>query len=134
MTLSQLTVADLKKIQKCLTRKESLLAQLAAIDRQLDQMEAGGTAKAAAPGRGRGRKAKPGKVVRRRRRGGQRPGALKEKVIAALKAAGKQGLHVKALAQQLGVKDNNLRVWFLTTGKKVTQVKKVKPATYRWVD
>jgi hypothetical protein len=34
---------------------------------------------------------------------------------------------------KLGVKRQGVDVWFGSTGKKVKEIKKVKPATYAWV-
>ena len=57
-------------------------------------------------------------------------GALKEQILAALKSAGAKGISVKDLSDNLGVKTQNVHVWFSTTGKTVG-VEKVSPGVYR---
>ncbi len=59
--------------------------------------------------------------------------ATKEAIIELVKGAGKVGITVKEIAAKLGVKRHGVDVWFGSTGKKVKEIKKVKPATYAWV-
>jgi len=108
----------------------NLEKSIAEIDRTLEGFGGGQR-----PGkrRGRGRRPKAGRVRRAKKSVGKR-GALKTKVINALKAAGKNGLHVKDLAKKLKAKEPNLRVWFYSTGKKIKNIKQTKPATYAWVN
>jgi len=61
------------------------------------------------------------------------PGETKAAIIELVKRAGKPGITVKEIAGELGVKPQSIYVWFGTTGKKVKEIKKVKPATYAWV-
>jgi hypothetical protein len=77
------------------------------------------------------------KVVRSRgRRRSTRPlskrGELASRIIEGLKAAGKEGVKVRQLADDLGVKHKNLFIWFATTGKKNKAIKKVGEAHYRY--
>ena len=51
-------------------------------------------------------------------------GQMKETIIELLKAAGKEGLAVKELAEKMSVKPVNVHVWFGSTGKKVAEIKK----------
>lgn len=76
----------------------------------------------------RGRKAAQAGEASRSKRG-----AVKEAIIAAVKAAGKAGISVKDVALQLGVKYGNVSVWFGSTGKKVKEIKRVGRGTYAWV-
>lgn len=55
-------------------------------------------------------------------------GALKERILAVLDDAGKGGMAVKDIAAKLGVKSQNVHVWFHSTGKKLA--KRVGPGTY----
>jgi len=57
-------------------------------------------------------------------------GALKELILAELKTAGSKGVSVKDLSAKLGVKNQNVHVWFSTTGKTVSGLKKSGPG--RW--
>lgn len=59
-------------------------------------------------------------------------GALKESVLGALKAAGTKGISVKNLSTKLGVKNQNLHVWFSTTGKNVKGLKKTGTGTWSY--
>jgi DNA invertase Pin-like site-specific DNA recombinase len=63
----------------------------------------------------------------------KKAGGKKEAIIELVKGAGKPGITVKEIAAKLGVKTQGVYVWFGNTGKKVKEIKKVKPATYAWV-
>lgn len=76
----------------------------------------------AAPAPAAAKAGKPGK-------GGKR-GALTEKILDQLKAAGSGGIKVADLAAKLGAKYKNVYIWFATTGKK-HGIKRIAPATYR---
>jgi len=87
--------------------------------------------KAAAPKKAKEVKAvkpKAAKAAAGAKRG--KRGALKEQILAALKSAGAKGVSVKDLSDNLGVKTQNVHVWFSTTGKTVG-VEKVSPGVYR---
>lgn len=58
-------------------------------------------------------------------------GALVDSIKAALKEAGAKGATIKDLASKLKSEYRNIQVWFATTGKKHTDIKKIAPATYR---
>ena len=68
-----------------------------------------------------------------RKPGAKRSGATKDAIIELVKGAGKAGITVKEIAARLGSKPQGVYVWFGNTGKKVKEIKKVKPATYAWV-
>lgn len=63
-----------------------------------------------------------------KRSGTGRSGALKDRILAVLEAAGSQGMRVKEIAEALGVKAGNVSVWFSTTGKNITN--KLQPGRY----
>ena len=71
----------------------------------------------------------------KKRLGGRRlkRGALKEKIVQALRAAGKKGVTIRELSDKLGVRSANLYVWFNGTGKNVRGLKKIGTAKYRLV-
>lgn len=135
MSLSDLTVADLRQVEKLLSRKEQLQSEIANIDRSLLLLERNSSGRGSGP-RGFGGPGRPSSFGAAfgvlRAAGGGRKGVLKAKVIKALKKAGKDGMHVKALAKKLSVKEPNIRVWFYATGKKISNIKQISPATYRW--
>jgi len=116
MALSDLTSSQLQQLIQLVKEKEDLLKKLAAVDRSLTALDAGEVDNgASAP------------TKRRKRRG-----ALKEKLLAALTAAGKNGLSVKELAAKLNAKPGSVAVWFYTTGKKIKGLKKIAPARYSY--
>ena len=110
-------------------RKEALMAQIQEVDRVMLRLQGragvgergGGRVNGTAPARGR------------KRRGGRRAkrGALKEKILALLRAAGSKGTTIRELSDKLGVRNANLYVWFNGTGRNVAGLKKVGPAKYR---
>lgn len=73
---------------------------------------------------------RPAPKIRRKQVG---RGELKGKIVSALRAAGKAGLTVGDLSKKLRVKRANLYVWFNGTGRNVREIKKIGPATYRFV-
>ena len=150
MPLSNLSTAGLEKLIALVKKRETLQAELAAIELELTAALGGGSAPAAkAPKtrkvRGKGKKAKAAPVAKEAPKAaapapaakpapvkkGKR-GALKESVLAALKAAGPAGIAVKDLSAKLGVKNQNLHVWFSTTGKTVKGLKKTKAGTWAY--
>jgi hypothetical protein len=58
-------------------------------------------------------------------------GALSEQILNALTASGKEGITLKDLADQVGSKYQNIAIWFSTTGKKNSAIKKIVPGRYR---
>jgi hypothetical protein len=56
---------------------------------------------------------------------------LKARIIAALRAAGDKGIAVKDLSKKLGVKNQNVHVWFSSTGKNVSGIQKIGAGAYR---
>jgi len=67
---------------------------------------------------------KPAKRKRRKK--------LKESILGFLATQGKEGAHVKVIAEKLGSKPANITAWIFSTGAKVKGLKKVKPATYAY--
>lgn len=146
MPLSNLSTAGLEKLIALVKKRESLQAEIAAIEQQLSAALGETSAPVAkAPKirkvRGKGKKAKAAPVVVAKEapkaaaakpvKKGKR-GALKESVLAALTAAGPAGIAVKDLSAKLGVKNQNLHVWFSTTGKTVKGLKKTKTGTWAY--
>ena len=121
MNLTSLTVSDFKRITQLLERKESHQAEISDIDRELEGFSPGQPA-----ARSPREAAKPGRVARRGKGGRMKRGQLKETIISLLKAAGREGLSVKELATKMKVNPANIHVWFGSTGKKVSEIKKDK--------
>ena len=111
MDFSSLSSASLRSIIGLVSKRDSLLADLAKVETAINATLDGGPAAKASPQTAKAPKAK-------KTRKGKR-GALKDKIVAELEAAGKAGVSVKDLAAKLGIKPQNVQVWFYTTGKTV---------------
>ncbi|MGH8047306.1 MAG: hypothetical protein ACREKL_08665 [Chthoniobacterales bacterium] len=61
-----------------------------------------------------------------------RRGALKSQILKLLADAGAEGASVKDISAKLGVKNQNVHVWFSTTGKKLPEVTKIGEARYAY--
>jgi hypothetical protein len=51
--------------------------------------------------------------------------------MAGLSGAGSGGITIKELSEKAGTNYRNVAVWFATTGKKNSRIKKLAPATYK---
>ncbi|MFM7100247.1 MAG: hypothetical protein ACKO3N_03650 [Verrucomicrobiota bacterium] len=133
MDISKLSSADFEKIIGLLKQKEKLQALLVELDGALARVAGGGGAR---PGRpAKAAKAAPAAKAPRKARRAKRGkrGALKEAVIAAIKAAGKPGITAKDIATQVNKPVMNVYTWFNTTGKAIKNIKKEgDPLRYRW--
>jgi hypothetical protein len=151
--MSSNTFADLslQQLKKAVTIRE----KIESLEKELSRIIGGGsgTPKAGAPLRkrkmsaaarakisagmkagwakrkGKKRVAKPIAAKAKRRS----PGApLKDRIVQALKAAGKSGATIKDLAGKLGKSYGNISVWFHTTAKGIKDIKKVGPGKFAW--
>ena len=122
MSLSSLTSAQLHQLIELVKEKEALQAKLAQVERSLVDLESGKVTKDEAPAKRRGP------------RRGRRRAALKDGLLKALQAAGKDGLSVKELAANLKAKPASVSVWFYTTGKKIKGIKKVGKARFAYIE
>jgi hypothetical protein len=127
--LRNIPSATLKKLVRFTERKEALMAQIQEIDREMIRVQS----RFGIPSREGGQRAlvtvwrAPGGAVRRR----SKRGALKEKILRALRSAGKKGATVGDLSKKLKVPSANLYVWFNGTGRSVPGIKKVGIAKYQ---
>lgn len=126
-------IGELKKIESAivaaLSGKGSEVAKASGKKRGPKPKAKVVAAKVAAPKKAvKAVKAKASKAAAGAKRG--KRGALKEQILSALKSAGSKGVSVKDLSKNLGVKTQNVHVWFSTTGKTVG-VEKVSPGVYR---
>jgi hypothetical protein len=122
--------ATLKQLVKLSERKEALMGQIQAIDREMVRLQS----KFGIPSQNPASRA-PVTVSRtsgRPTRGKRaKRGALKEKILQVLRAAGSRGATIQELSSKLGVRSANLYVWFNGTGKNVPGLKKIGVAKYR---
>ena len=122
--------ATLKQLVKLSERKEALMAQIQEIDREMVRVQS----KFGVPPRNPALQA-PVTVSRSPHGVAPRPrsqrGALKNRIVRALRSAGRRGATIQELSRKLGVRPANLYVWFNGTGKNVAGLKKVGTAKYR---
>lgn len=149
MDLTQLSPEVLRELIKLTEQKSSLQKQIAAIDARLSALGSGKSSTPKAPKgtgkRGRPAKAKTGapkapkaakapkkaKAPKAPKAAGKR-GALKNDILKLLSEAGAGGASVKDISSKLGVKNQNVHVWFSTTGKKLPGISKVGEARYAY--
>ena len=128
--LRNIPSAILRKLVVLSERKEALMARVQDIEHEMLRVQ-----RRVEAAEGRDDKTaqltitRPG--VRKMRRQQTGRGELKEKIISALRAAGKRGITIADLSRKLRVKRANLYVWFNGTGRKVRAIKKIGPAKYR---
>ena len=138
MDLSKITTSTLEALVKLTKKRDIIVKELRRIE-------------AAITGAYSGRKSEPSTGRRRRGRGrrrslppatrasklsgaqaaGGRRGALKARILTALRAAGDKGVAVKELSSKLGVKNQNVHVWFSSTGKKLGTIQRIGAGRYR---
>jgi hypothetical protein len=129
MKLTNLNSSSLRSLIKLTDRKEALVLEIKKIDEQLATSVLGNSVQkikrqrraAVAPTK----KSKTGSGKRVRR------GALKTKIFSALRAAGEAGLKVPVLSKKIGVKSQNVHVWFSSTGKKIPEIKRIGKGQFK---
>ena len=134
MDISKISTSVLEGLIKLTKKREALLEELKRVEAELNAAYAGKKvpasvrgAKAARSAGRDGRKPKAGKAAK----GSGRRGALKDKILEALREAGDKGISVKELSQKIGVKNQNVHVWFSSTGKKLGVIQRVGNGAYR---
>ena len=117
----------LKELVRLSERKEAHLAQIQAIDREIDRVQQ----KFGIPSRETSEPASVTVSSGSKPRPRAKRGALKGRILSALGRAGKKGVTIGELSAQLHVPSANLYVWFNGTGKNVRGLKKIGVAKYR---
>jgi hypothetical protein len=156
MSLATLTTANLESLIALVKKRDSLKTEIAKVEDQIQSFVGSASSVKAAPApakaapkkaRGKAKKvkaapavkdapkasapaAKPAAAAKPAKKG--KRGALKESILATLQAAGPKGVSVKDLSAKLGVKNQNLHVWFSTTGKTVKGLKKTATGTWAY--
>ncbi|MDQ2824977.1 MAG: hypothetical protein M3R29_05975 [Verrucomicrobiota bacterium] len=130
--LTRIPTATLKELLKLSERKEALMARIQEIDREMTRLE---HKFEDTPGSALGKGRVTFSTAPQKRRASRRAkkGALKAKIMKALRAAGTKGASIRQLSDKLGVRSANLYVWFNGTGKNVPGLKKIGTAKYRLV-
>ena len=121
--------AALRQLVKLSERKEALMTQIQEIDRRMVRLQGKFGVPSASAGRSAPvtvSRARPSQSRRRTKRG-----ALKAKIVQALRAAGRKGATIRELSKKLGVPSANLYVWFNGTGRNTRGIRKIGVAKYR---
>jgi hypothetical protein len=127
--LRNIPSSDLKKLVKLSERREALIAQIQEIDRQMVRVQS----RFGIPSQNGNQGAAVTLSRQGRRFTGRRAkrGALKEKILTALREAGRKGATIRELSAKVRVPSANLYVWFNGTGKNVRGIQKIGVAKYR---
>jgi hypothetical protein len=138
MDLSKIDTPTLESLIRLTRKRDSLLDEVKKLEAQMTGIYSG--EKAGSVGRRRrtpGRRRSTGPTTATRiakvsesQTSGRR-GALKARILTALRAAGDKGVAVKELSAKLGVKNQNVHVWFSSTGKKIAAIQRVGAGRYR---
>lgn len=133
MNLSSLDTGKLKGLTELLAKKQSLEAQIAAVNAELDAFVSGKALKAVFKAAKAPREAKESKAPKAPRgpKPGSTRGSLKVKVIEIVKAS-KTGLSVKEIADAVPTKPANIYSFFNVTGKKIQAFTKGEDGKYAW--
>ncbi len=137
MDLSKIDTPTLESLIKLTRKRDSLLDEVKKLEAQMTGLYSG--EKAELGGRRRrspGRRRSAGSTTEAKTKGAEsqasgRRGALKARILAALRAAGDKGVGVRELSAKLGVKNQNVHVWFSSTGKKIAAIQRVAAGRYR---
>ena len=138
MDLSKFNTSILESLIKLTKKRDILLDELKKLEAAITSVTSGGKSEPATVRRrrstGRRRSAAPAaeiKTIKDSEARTGRRGALKARILAALRAAGDKGVAVKELSAKLGVKNQNVHVWFSSTGKKLGTIQRVGAGRYR---
>ena len=139
MDLSKFNTSILESLIKLTKKRDILLDELKKLEAAITSVTSGGKSEPATVRRrrrstGRRRSAAPAaeiKTIKDSEAQTGRRGALKARILAALRTAGDKGVAVKELSAKLGVKNQNVHVWFSSTGKKLGTIQRVGAGRYR---
>jgi hypothetical protein len=136
MKLTNITSFALRNLIKLTERKESLIKEIESIEGQLASLISGKPARTGAKRRGRPAKKSLKTAGEKAPRSAKRAprGAIKKKIINALKSAGDAGMKVTDLSKKIGVKNANVHVWFSSTGSKLPEIKKIGKGHYKLLE
>ena len=133
MKLADINTKTLSALLSLTKKKETLLAKVEAVEKQIASLASGETREAIRVLRAkkarRGRKA----GAKRAKSSGKRApkGLLKEQITSILNAAGEAGATAKEIAEKVGKPIQHIYVWFSSTGKKLGHFEKMGEGKYR---
>lgn len=129
MDISHINSSVLRKLLSLSEKKDILLEKIKEIEQEIVTATLGRSPASAS-------KTTPAapKAPRKTRRGRSgRRGALKDRILTILTAAGESGARVRDIAAQLKIAPQNIHVWFSSTGKKLGIVEKIEAGRYKVV-
>jgi hypothetical protein len=132
MDITSLSPEVLRELAKLAEQKVALTKQIAVIDGKINALAKGISvtkSKAASSATEPNSPAASRKSPAAKAKTGRR-GQLKQQITALLSNAGQEGMGVKEISKTLGVKNQNVHVWFSTTGRKVEGITKLEGARY----
>ncbi|MBX9742650.1 MAG: hypothetical protein K2W99_03820 [Chthoniobacterales bacterium] len=132
MDFSKINTTSLRAILKLSERKETLLAELEKLEKELlahfngnAKLLSGQTVKASK----KEKKVKIANPLQERHRAPR--GEMKQQVLKALAEAGPEGIKVPELAKKIGAKNANVHVWLSSSGKKLPEIERVGAGIFR---
>jgi hypothetical protein len=138
MDLSKFNTSILESLIKLTKKRDTLLDELKKLETAITSVTSGRKPEPATVRRRKGtgrRRSAPAAEIKTAKQAeaqtGGRRGALKARILTALRAAGDKGVAVKELSAKLGVKNQNVHVWFSSTGKKLGTIQRVGAGRYR---
>jgi DNA invertase Pin-like site-specific DNA recombinase len=133
MKLADINTQTLSALLSLTKKKETLLAKVEAVEKQIASLASGETREAIRVLRAkkarRGRKPGTKKTTSSGKRAPK--GLLKEQITSILNAAGEAGSSVKEIAEKVGKPIQHIYVWFSGTGKKLGMFDKMGEGKYR---
>ncbi len=128
MLRNDISLEVLRELIALKEKREQLQSEIEQLDAEIAALSSGRR-------KAKAKKAKKAKTKRAaKKRSGKRKGGITNKVVAALKAVGSEGISIQQLAAKLKINPQNLYVWFSATGKSMPEVKKVARATYAYIE
>jgi hypothetical protein len=131
MKISDINTKTLTSLLSLTKKKETLLAKIEEVERQINDLASGEVDAARRVIRHRAiKKRRGGKALAGSARLRSPKGFMKEQILHLLTAAGEVGADVKEMATHLGKPVQHVQTWFSSAGKKLGTLEKI--GTGRW--
>lgn len=124
MDISKLKSNNIRAILSLISKREKVEKELEEINAKIATALGGSEGVGAKKKAGKKASAKPAKS--RKSGTGRRRGKLTEDIVALLSTVGPEGLSSPEIAAKLNVPNQNIHVWFSTTGKKLAGLAKTE--------
>lgn len=137
MDISKLSTESIKSAFHLVQQREQLEAELAKVNAKLIALFEGKQVPATKPFVAKGpaaEKTKKAKSVEKASKAREKKsrGAVQKNLLEYLKSAGEAGVTAKQIAKDLGMRNQNIHVWFGGTGKKYPQIVKLGRGHWAW--